>query len=54
LTCESRATRIRTITSSSKGRLPWLNLGVFGDQPGDKGCLRYDDNLLTISGVEYD
>jgi hypothetical protein len=48
------AERIRMATAPSKAELPWLKLARFGDLRTGKGCLRHDDNLLAVSGVEAD
>ena len=45
---------VRTTTASEKGKLPWLKLARFGDQPSKNKCLRHDDNVRAISGVELD
>jgi hypothetical protein len=37
-----------------KAKLPWLKLARFGDVPSDKGSLRHDDNVTTISGLVAD
>ncbi len=38
----------------SKDLLPFLKGATFGDVPSDKNCLRYDSNVLSITGVEVD
>lgn len=45
---------IATTSASSKSRLPWLKLAEFGDKRTDEGCLRHDNNILWISGIEVD
>jgi len=41
-------------TAADKGRLPWIKLATFGPTKTDKGCLRHDANVQTITGVEAD
>lgn len=48
------ARRIETTTAAAKDRLPWLKLARFGDRRTDKNSLRWDGNMLAISGVEAD
>lgn len=38
----------------SKARLPWLKLATFGDEVSDKGCLRNDANVQSLTGSEGD
>lgn len=45
---------IRTVTASSKDRLPWLKLARFGSSTSPKGSLRHDANVLAITGIEAD
>jgi hypothetical protein len=54
LTLPDLAEEIRTLTDTSKKKLPWLKLAQFGDTPSPKGCLRTNENLLEITGVEVD
>lgn len=51
-----RALMVRIVTTAApaKDKLPLLKLARFGDQRTDKGSLRHNDNVLTISGVEAD
>jgi hypothetical protein len=35
-----------------KDDLPWLKLAAFGDKRSDKGSLRHDTNVVSISGIE--
>ena len=37
-----------------KDALPWLKLATFGNQRSDRGSLRHDANVLTITGIEGD
>lgn len=46
--------RIRDTRAVSKAALPWLKLAQFGDTRTDKGSLRYDANVMAITGVEGD
>lgn len=41
-------------TADAKATLPWIKLARFGDTRSAKGSLRYDGNVLTISGIEAD
>jgi hypothetical protein len=41
-------------TAREKKELPWLKLARFGSKRTDANCLRNDDNVLDISGVELD
>jgi hypothetical protein len=45
---------ILNITAKTKERLPLLKLARFGDELSDRGCIRHDDNMLAISGIEGD
>src|SRR6266540_1118528 len=46
--------QIQKTNKRRKSALPWLKLATFGDEPSDADCLRYDDNVLSISGIELD
>jgi putative DNA primase/helicase len=48
------AGRIASTTAPTKAQLPWLKLARFGEARTDKGSLRHDANLMTITGVEAD
>jgi hypothetical protein len=54
LTLAQLAGRIAITSASTKDRLPWLKLATFGDVRSEKGSLRHDANLISISGVEVD
>ena len=41
-------------TASAKRKLPWLKLATFGSKKSDKGSLRHDANVVSISGIELD
>ncbi len=45
---------IRTARARTKDNLPWVKLARFGDLRTDKNCLRHDDNVLAITGIEAD
>lgn len=53
-TSRALAERIRVVTASSKGRLPWLKLATFGDKRSDKNSLRNDANVRAVTGIEAD
>lgn len=38
----------------TKAACPWVKLATFGNVKTDKNCLRNNDNVVTISGVEGD
>lgn len=40
--------------AGSKDQLPWLKLSKFGDTPNAKGYLRYNENVLSVTGLELD
>lgn len=46
--------RLGSTTARGKDSLPLIKLGTFGDARTDKGSLRHDSNLLSVSGVEGD
>lgn len=48
------ATLIKKTTAPTKAELPLLKLATFGDLATDKGSLRHDRNVLTVSGIEAD
>ena len=54
MTLEALRDLILATTASEKGKLPWLKLAVFGEKKSDKGSLRHDANVITISGIELD
>jgi len=54
LTLPDLAEEIRTLTDTAKKKLPWLKLARFGKVASSKGCLRTNENLLEITGVEVD
>jgi hypothetical protein len=40
--------------AATKDKLPWLKLATFGGDKSDKGSLRHDANVASISGIEAD
>lgn len=54
LTLPALAGVIQSENRIEKRRLPWLKLGVFGDNKTKKGSLRHDANMLRITGVEVE
>ncbi len=54
LSWEQLIHEVRTTTAQSKVGLPWLKLARFGDIRSDKGSLRHDANVLSITGIEAD
>jgi len=53
-TIEGLADVILRARGPSKGDLPWLKLALFGDVRSDRNSLRYDDNLVALTGIEAD
>jgi hypothetical protein len=51
---EGIATRLRTRSAGDKHGLPLIKLATFGGVRSDKGSLRHDANVLTVTGAEYD
>ena len=41
-------------TAAQKADLPWLKLARFGWTRTEANCLRHNDNVLTITGIEAD
>lgn len=52
LTLPEIAARITTATAATKEQLPLLKLQRYGGVSSGNNCLRYDDNVLEISGLE--
>ena len=46
--------RIETTNGADKAKLPWLKFARFGDLRTDKNSLRWDGNVLAITGIEGD
>jgi hypothetical protein len=40
--------------ADTKKKLPWLKCADFGEKKTDKGSLRHDANVVSVSGVELD
>jgi hypothetical protein len=38
----------------TKDQAPWIKMATFGEQRTDKNCLRSNDNILEITGLEGD
>ena len=49
---EGIATRLRTRSAGDKHGLPLIKLATFGGVRSDKGSLRHDANVLTVTGAE--
>jgi len=45
---------IEAEVAEKKELLPWIKLAKFGDKKTDKGSLRHDANVITITGCECD
>ena len=54
LTLENLRDVVMTTAASDKFDLPLLKLAVFGTQRTENNCLRNNDNVLEITGVEVD
>jgi hypothetical protein len=56
ITLDALAERIRTTTAPKKDVLPWLKFARFGGLPSKGGSLRWNGNVLALSGVvgDYD
>jgi putative DNA primase/helicase len=54
LTLKELAAKIRATEAASKAELPWLKLARFGYKRSGKNCLRTNENVQSISGVEGD
>jgi archaellum biogenesis ATPase FlaH len=54
LSLRTLATQIEQRMAASKDKLPWLKLATFGDTKSEKGCLRTNANVATITGLEAD
>ena len=54
MTLPQLAEHIRFQTAASKMELPWLKLAVFGNKRSEKNCLRTNENVLQITGIEVE
>jgi predicted transcriptional regulator len=54
LDLETLGEEIGRAHAPSKEELPWVKLARFGNTPNSKGYLRYNENVVAISGVELD
>jgi hypothetical protein len=45
---------ILNTNATTKDKTPWLKLAKFGDKRSDKKCLRNDDNVTAVTGIEVD
>ena len=45
---------IESASAEDKAHLPWVKLATFGNTKSERGCLRNNDNVLSITGVEID
>lgn len=54
LTLRQLQERLTSTTAPYKAALPLVKLGTFGNARTEKGSLRHDTNLLSVSGVEGD
>jgi hypothetical protein len=54
LSLAALAQLIDTTSAPSKEELPWLKLARFGDTRTEKGSLRHNANLVSITGIEAD
>lgn len=48
------AREIEEAEAKDKSDLPWVKLATFGDAATERGCLRNNDNVRAITGVEID
>ena len=53
-TAEELAEFIKTTTRDVRDKLPLIKFALFGKKRSDKGCLRYDENVTEITGIEAD
>jgi RecA-family ATPase len=55
LSLEELRSRVLQTNASAKEALPWLKLARFGNKRTEESnCLRHDENVLKITGVEVD
>ena len=53
-TAEELAEFIKTTRRDVRDKLPLIKFALFGKKRSDKGCLRYDENVTEITGIEAD
>src|SRR5215469_3939515 len=53
-TVEELAEFIKVTTRSARDKLPLIKFALFGEERTDKGCLRHDNNVTEITGIEAD
>jgi hypothetical protein len=53
-TPEELAEFIKTTTRDARDKLPMIKFALFGEKRSDKGCLRNDENVTEITGLEAD
>src|SRR5215813_7551703 len=51
---DALAERIRLRAAPTKSLLPWIKLAKFSGKPSEKGCLRYDAAVVSLTGCEAD
>lgn len=54
LSLKDLAERVLNAAAREKSKLPWLKLAKFGAKRTDTGCLRHDDNVIEVGGLELD
>jgi hypothetical protein len=54
LTLAALGERIQNTEASEKAVLPWLKCARFGELRSRLGCLRNNDNVIAITGIEAD
>jgi hypothetical protein len=53
-TVEELAEWIKITTRDTRDKLPLIKFALFGEERSDKGCLRHDNNVTEITGIEAD
>ena len=53
-TPEELAEFIKATSRDARDKLPLIKFALFGSERSDKGCLRCDENVTEITGVEAD
>lgn len=54
LSLRQMADKVRTTRAAKKGALPYWKLATFGDVRSDANCLRTNENVLRVTGIEGD